>query len=172
MFLRSLSNAQSNLTGLVSSFLEIYENYIYVADLVWFLNLEPVLESKKAGSVAVERVEKIELRNVWFKYRKEAKWILKDVNFEIKSGEKIAIVGENGAGKSTLIKLLGRFYDPQKGEVYINNTSLKEISTALWWEKLAVLFQEFELYPFSVKEAIGFGDVKRIALIDEIKKAA
>jgi len=172
MFLRALSNVSQNFTGLASSFLEVYENYIYMVDLVWFLNLKPDLEDKDLNKDTVEKIESVEFKNVWFKYREDLGWVIKGVDIKIKKGEKIAIVGKNGAGKSTLIKLLGGFYMPQKGKVLINGKSLEEIDRSSLWQKMAVLFQDFELYPFSVREAIGFGDVKRMGDQKGLEKAA
>ncbi|OGM12205.1 hypothetical protein A2V80_02110 [Candidatus Woesebacteria bacterium RBG_16_39_8b] len=173
MFLRALRNAQANLTGLVSSFLEIYENYIYVSDLVWFLNLEPTIERSNRG-MRLSKDEKysVKLEHVWFKYREEQPWVVKDISFIINPGERIALVGENGVGKSTLIKLIARFYDPQRGNVRIGSNNLNKINLADWRARLGVLFQEFETYPFSARETIGYGDVARINELTEIKEAA
>ena len=172
MFLRAISNAEQNLTGLVSSFLEIYENYLFVADLVWFLNLEPEIEKSTKGKKSIDKLDSLKFENVWFRYQKDTQWTIKSIDFEIKRGEKIAIVGENGAGKTTIIKLIGRFYDPHKGHVNVNNEDLKEFNVESWRKNIAILFQEFELYPFSVKEAIGYGDLERMEEISELKEAA
>jgi len=172
MFLRALSNVSQNFTGLASSLLEVYENYIYMVDLVWFLNLKPDLEDVEPNKSAVGKIESVEFKNVWFKYRDDLNWVIKGVDIKIKKGEKIAVVGENGAGKSTLIKLLGSFYTPQKGEVLINGKSLKEVDRSSLWRKMAVLFQDFELYPFSAREAIGFGDIERMSDQKGLKNAA
>jgi len=172
LYLRSLRSAEQNLTGLVSAFLDIYENYIYVTDLVWFLNLEDEEIDYGGRVIPAEKSLTIEFKDVWFKYQKDQDWIIKDVTFTISPGEKIALVGENGAGKSTLIKLLSGFYFPQMGEILIGGKKIEEVNLQEWRRKLAVLFQEFELYPFSVKEAIGYGDVERIDNLEEIKKAA
>ena len=172
LYVRSLRSAQSNLSGLVSSFLEIYENYIYVSDLVWFLNLTPDIEDMTKTNKIMGNVDSIKFTDVKFRYRKDNPWVLKGVNFEIKEGEKIALVGENGAGKSTLIKLIARFYDPTRGAVTVSGENLKEIDVLSWRNKLAILFQMFELYPFSAKHAIGYGDINRMGNLDEIKEAA
>jgi ABC-type multidrug transport system fused ATPase/permease subunit len=171
LYLRSLRSAEQNLSGLVSSLLEIYENYIYVTDLVWFLNLEPEVEVDSKKIVPGTQVD-IKFDDVWFKYQRQQKWVIKGVNFSVKPGEKIALVGENGAGKSTLIKLLAGFYIPPKGDVLIGGHSTSEINLGKWRERMAVLFQEFEPYPFSVRESIGYGDVSRLDRISEIKEAA
>lgn len=171
-YIRTLRSAQSNLSAIVSSFLEIYENYIYVNDLIWFLNLSPKINLKAKGEKLNYSSTTIEFKSVWFRYREDQPWILKDLNFRIERGDRIAIIGENGAGKSTLIKLLARFYDPQKGDVYVNGINLKELDLRDWWKHLAILFQKFETYPFTVRESIGYGDVKRVEKLFEIKEAA
>lgn len=171
LYLRSLRSAEQNFSGLVSSFLEIYENYMYVTDLIWFLNLAPEEVQINKGAAPGKNLS-IEFKNVWFTYQENQEWAIKDISFKVNPGEKIAIVGENGAGKSTLIKLLGGFYIPQRGEILIGGKSISGIDLSAWRNNLAVLFQEFELYPFSVNEAIGYGDILRINKQDEIKKAA
>lgn len=172
MYLRAAYSFQHNLTGLVGSFLELYENYLFVTDLVWFLNLKPVIRSgKKKFPEAIRRG--IEFKNVCFRYKETQPWVLKDINLFIPAGEKLAIIGENGAGKTTLVKLLCRFYDPQKGEIFIDGINLKRIKRDHLWEKLAVLFQDFERYPFTARESIGYGKVEKVnslALISQFAK--
>jgi ATP-binding cassette subfamily B protein len=173
LYLGSLRSAQSNLSGLVSAILEIYENYIYVADLVWFLNLTPKIENQIASTnKKLTKDFSIEFKDVWFKYRAEQPWILKAINFKVNPGEKIALVGENGAGKSTLIKLLARFYDPQKGEITVGTSCLDKINLNAWRNRIGILFQEFETYPFSAHETIGYGDIVRVSDVGAIKDAA
>jgi ABC-type multidrug transport system fused ATPase/permease subunit len=172
LYLRSLRSAEQNLSSLVSSFLEIYENYIYVTDLVWLLELEVEGKHTVRNEIIEDKNISIEFNNVWFKYTTGQKWILKDISFSIKPGEKIAIVGENGVGKSTLIKLLAGFYLPTKGDIFICGKNLKNVNLRQWRNQLAVLFQDFELYPFTVREAIGYGDIPRMDDIDSIQEVA
>ena len=171
LFLRSLRSAEENLGGLVNSLLDIYENYIYVSDLVWFLNLDSETKKNDLKSLSVNKFG-IRFKNVWFKYPRSKKWILENIDFVIKPGEKIALVGENGAGKSTLIKLLAKFYTVPRGDIFINSFNLKEIDVNEWRSKLAVLFQQFETYPFSSRETIGYGDIERIDDMDSITDSA
>jgi len=174
LYLRSLRSAESNLTGLVNSVLEIYENYIYVVDLIWFLNLKPVINEKaKTGKNAYSYKRlSLEAKNVWFRYPKSKNWILKGVNMHVNPGEKIALVGENGAGKSTLIKLLARFYDPEKGKIVVAGSDLKDFNLGSYRRRLAILFQKFESYPFTAQESIGYGDISRVNKLGQIKEAA
>ena len=70
---------------------------------------------------------KIEFRNVWFAYENED-WVLRDVSFLIKPGERVAFVGATGAGKSSILNLIGRYYDIQKGEILIDDVNIKDLS--------------------------------------------
>ena len=171
MYLRATYSFQQNLTGLIGSFLELYENYLFVTDLVWFLNLKPTISSGKKK--LPRKIKKgIEFKDVWFRYKEDQPWILKGINLKIDANQSLAIVGENGAGKTTLIKLLCRLYDPQKGKVLVDGTNLKEFNPGQLWENLAVLFQDFERYPFTARESIGYGKVEEIKNLDLIVKSA
>jgi ATP-binding cassette subfamily B protein len=99
------------------------------------------------------------------------RFVLKNFNVAIKSGEKIALVGENGAGKSTLIKLLLRFYDVSEGEILINGVNLKDIDLDKWHKEIGALFQDFIKYQFTFKENVYFGDLSRPKKVKFLKQA-
>lgn len=173
MILRAINSFRENLTGLVRNFFELYENYLYVTDLVWLLSLKPKLVVDKKGIKIPKKLNQgIEFKNVWFRYTEKTPWILKNVDLKIDPQENMAIVGENGAGKSTLVKLICRFYDPQKGKILLNGIDLKKYSLEDFWKNLSVLFQDFEVYPFTANESIAYGDISKINKKSLIKKAA
>ncbi len=95
----------------------------------------------------------IDFKNIWFRYKDEL--ILKGVNFTIKAGEKVAIVGKTGAGKSTIIKLLTRLYEPQKGEILINGVNIKDIKQAELRELIAVIHQDSYIFAGDVESNIN-----------------
>lgn len=175
MYIRAVYSFQSNLTGLVGSFLELYENYLFVTDLIWFLNLQPTITSGKK-KISGKIKKGIEFKDVWFRYKEDQPWILKNINLKISANQSMAIVGENGAGKTTLIKLLCRFYDPQKGTILIDGIDLKEFNREKLWDNFAVLFQDFGNYPFTARESIGYGKIEELnnldLIINSAKKAA
>lgn len=117
----------------------------------------------------------LEFKNVSFKYPESKRFILRNFNLTIESGEKVALVGENGAGKSTLIKLILRFYDVTEGEILINGTSIKEVDLKVWHRQIGALFQDFIKYQFSFKENVIYGDIAKkndlVAIKEAIKKA-
>ncbi len=149
----------------------VYENYLFVSDFTWFLNLQA---KDSAGKLIPSKVftQGIEFKNVWFKYANSPDWILKGVNFNINPRENIALVGENGAGKTTTIKLLCGFYRPAKGQILVNGKDISTYSPQAYTKILGVLFQDFSEYPFTARESIGYGDISRVNNLSEIKASA
>lgn len=94
----------------------------------------------------------IEIKNVSFKYPNADSYALKNVNLVIPYSQNLALIGENGAGKTTLIKLLLRVYDPNEGEILINDTNIKEIPTDILYKCFGTLFQNFGKFNLTVKE--------------------
>lgn len=92
--------------------------------------------------------------NVSFRYPGTEKVILKNINIEIKSGQTLSLVGENGAGKSTFVKLLCRFYEPTEGRILLNGRDVAAIPYAAYADLLAVVFQDYKLFAYSVAENI------------------
>jgi ATP-binding cassette subfamily B protein len=99
----------------------------------------------------------IQIQNVSFTYPGSDRPILKDINFTIKPKEIIALVGENGAGKTTLTKLLCRFYDPDRGEIFWNGKDLRELDCNELHSRIAAVMQDYVQFPTTVRENIGFG---------------
>lgn len=171
LFLRSLLSASQNFSSLTNSFMQLYENYIFISDLTWFLGLESKI--KEEGGKSLKSInDQLEIKDLWFRYKDDGAWILKGINTNFKSGEKIAIVGENGAGKSTLIKILSRFYDPTKGQVLVDGEDVRKVHYSSYQQIFAILFQNFEDYSFTARESIGFGDIDRVNNLPKIKEAA
>ncbi len=168
---QSANTLGSGFSMFLNNAVSIYENYLFVSDFVWFIDLKP-----KFSSGTISKITKfssgIELRDVWFKYPSSPDWILKGISLTINPKENIALVGENGAGKTTLIKLLCRFYVPDKGEIFINGRNLLDYDPETYWKAIGVLFQDFSEYPFTARESIGYGDVSRIKNQSEIEVAA
>ncbi len=103
----------------------------------------------------------VEFKNVWFRYPKTKKWILRGVNFRVNEDEDIAIVGKNGAGKSTIIKLLLRIYDPQRGNIFVNGNNIKDLDLDSYYKLVGILSQSFNKLSITVEDNILVGDVNR-----------
>ncbi|MFW5966988.1 MAG: ABC transporter ATP-binding protein [Persicimonas sp.] len=94
---------------------------------------------------------------VWFAYN-EGEWVLEDVNFEVKPGEKIALVGHTGAGKTTVINLLMRLYDPDRGRILVNGTDIREFDLHEYRRAFAAVLQDSFLFQGTIRENLTLGD--------------
>lgn len=103
----------------------------------------------------------IEFQNVWFAYPNtdettETKWALQNVSFQVKAGEKLAIMGSTGAGKSTLITLLLRFYEPNKGTILLNGKPLDSYNKIFLRKYFGVVLQKPFLFSTTIKENLAY----------------
>ncbi|WP_261808937.1 ABC transporter ATP-binding protein [Nonomuraea sp. C10] len=114
----------------------------------------------------------IELRDVWFRYREDLPWVLRGVTVTIPKGRAVALAGYNGAGKSTIIKLLCRFYDPDRGEILWDGVNLRDLDPAQLRARIAGVFQDFVSYELSAAENIGIGDAEALTDRPRIEAAA
>lgn len=101
--------------------------------------------------------ERIEIRDVSFKYQDSSDWILRDVEFDVRRGDVVALVGLSGAGKSTLTNLLMRFYDPTSGEILIDGTDIRNAKLASLRAQIALVTQEVILFNDSIINNIAYG---------------
>ena len=101
--------------------------------------------------------DRIQFRNVSFKYEDSNDWILKDVSLEVPRGEVIALVGLSGAGKSTLTNLLMRFYDPTSGEILIDGADIRDGKLVSLRSQIALVTQEVILFNDSIINNIAYG---------------
>lgn len=112
--------------------------------------------------------DKIEYRNMSFKYDQE--WVLSDINLVIPKGKTVALVGQSGSGKSTLVDLLPRYYDPIKGDILLDNVSIKDYSTHDLRSLMGNVNQEAILFNDTFFNNIAFGVDN--ATLDQVIEAA
>ncbi|HEX5417129.1 MAG TPA: ABC transporter ATP-binding protein [Chloroflexota bacterium] len=104
----------------------------------------------------------IRLDHVSFAYPGTQHLVLEDVSLDLPAGAVVAIVGENGAGKSTLVKLLGKFYEPTAGAIFVDDQPLAHVATDEWRARLAGALQDFYRFEFQARQTVGLGDIPRL----------
>lgn len=124
---------------------------LYAEKLLTFLSYEPHISD---GSELPGTIEDIVFDGVSFQYPGNAQDSLKELNFTIHRGEKVAIVGYNGAGKTTLIKLLLRLYDPTDGSIVVNGRNIKEYRCEPYREKFGTVFQDYQIFASTLAENV------------------
>ncbi|CAG1016337.1 putative ABC transporter ATP-binding protein [Anaerolineales bacterium] len=112
----------------------------------------------------------VKFENVTFRYVGGGEPVLKNVSFEAKPGETIALLGATGSGKTSIINLLPRFYDPSEGRITIDGNDLRDVTLDSLRSQIGIVLQETTLFSGTIAENIAFG--KPEATLDEIQAAA
>lgn len=173
MYSGAFSQAQGLLASLIENISTAYEANLYVSQYLEFLALRPKITSPALPiPFPSQLTQGICIENVSFTYPDAPKPTLRDINITIYPGESIALVGVNGVGKTTLVKLLTRLYDTEQGSITIDGIALQSFDVSELRQKIAVLFQDFAHYKFSIADNIGFGDVRAMHNHDRIVEAA
>ena len=168
MCVSSASNLYWSLYHIVSSVQELHKRCSYAHRYLEFTAYPAAMV--KGNKPVKEGEHTIEFSHVSFKYPRTENYVLHDINITIKSGEHLSVVGLNGAGKTTFIKLLCRLYDVTEGEILVDGVNIKEYSEEEYRRIFAVVFQDFQLFAFSLRENIALADTPDDERIEEVLK--
>ena len=114
--------------------------------------------TQKDGTITqLDFHQDIHFQNLHFAYKNED-WVLKNINLTIEKGKTVAFVGATGAGKSTIVNLLGRFYEYQKGDIFIGNTNVQDIQLDVLRKNIAIVLQDVFLFSDSIYHNITLRD--------------
>lgn len=150
--LSSIATISYSLSNLVQNFAEFGEHALFLEDIRFFLDYEPAI--KDGENIAPDVGGDIKVNDISFRYEGNDKDTLKNISFEWKRGERLALVGSNGSGKSTLIKLLLRLYDPTSGDISIEGTDIKDLTMKSYRGLFSTVFQDFKMFSMSVKDNV------------------
>ena len=163
VFTGAATQVQGAFQGVLGGVQGIYEHGLYLSTLYELLEREPKIDApERPAAVARPFGRGIEFRNVTYRYPGNEEPALEDVSFTIAPGETVALVGRNGAGKTTVVKLLGRLYDPEEGEILIDGRDVREYDPTELRREFGVMFQDYAAYQLSAAENIGVGNVERV----------
>ncbi|MDB1970062.1 MULTISPECIES: ABC transporter ATP-binding protein [Clostridium] len=149
MFWRPIMNLSSFYNTLITNF--------SAADRIFdILDMKPVIKNEENAKKIGKIQGVVEFKDVNFSYDENAK-VLKDINFKVNKGEKIALVGATGAGKTTIVSLLSRFYDPTSGEVLVDGKNIKNVDLESLRSQMGIMLQDTFLFSTTIMENIRYG---------------
>ncbi len=126
--------------------------------LLEVMKVEPQIKDTYETDHSIREIKgKITFKDVWFKYPDSENYVLKGINLEIEQGQTVGIVGYTGSGKTTLVNLIPRLFDPDRGEVLIDDINIKKIPLKVLRESIGYVQQEVFLFSDTVKNNIKFG---------------
>ncbi len=154
MYLGAVTAFSQALSSAMESLAEIRLYDGYYKDLDEYLSLPQTL--RESGRLPVSHgPHTIEFRNVGFRYPGQEAWALRGVNITLRTGEKLAVVGENGAGKTTFVKLLCRLYDPTEGQILLDGIDIRDIDYDSYMEVFGAVFQDYQLFSMSLRDNVA-----------------
>ena len=156
-FMLLLSRLQPKVTKLEHGRTQLMSWLSSVEDVFSFLDCadKPYIRSGKIPFSGLERA--ITFDRVTFHYQFQKRLALENISISIAKGKTTAIVGPSGAGKSTLINLIFRFYEVDKGAIYVDNCPLPSLVLPSWRSRLAMVSQEVHIFSTTVRENIAYG---------------
>ncbi|WP_234733148.1 ABC transporter ATP-binding protein [Tellurirhabdus bombi] len=156
----SFRQLRSSMEGILLQFSSLTQEAVYLQDLFDFFEIKPLIHStSKPLPFPAKIQEGFVFENVGFKYTNSERWALRNVNFTLHPGEKLALVGENGAGKTTLVKLLARLYDPAEGRILLDGHDLRDYDLLDLRRNISVIFQDYVRFKMSAGVNIAVGDI-------------
>lgn len=163
-FAEKFTMIQAGFTA-VERISDIMDEPIEIRDPEYGVQQHLSLASQNGNS----RTGEIRFEQVWFGYKPD-EYVLKDLNFTIHPGEKVALVGPTGAGKSSIIRLLCRLYEPTKGRILIDGIDIRDLRQADLRRYMGVILQEGFLFAGDVKGNITLGETYPFAEIETAAK--
>ena len=169
----AIREASSNLQQTFSTLSTIADQALFLTDLIAFFEMSPTIASKPNALPAPRPIQRgFEFRNVSFRYPGSSRLILNGLNFYLRPGERVALIGENGEGKTTIVKLLTRLYDPFEGQVLLDGVDLREYNLEDLYREIGVIFQDFMRYEMTARENIAVGRIEQIDNLELIEQSA
>ena len=162
MFWRPIVNLSNFYNTLITNFA--------AADRIFdILDIKPGITSIEGAEIMPKIKGDVEFKDVSFEYDENSK-VLSKVNFKVKKGERVALVGATGAGKTTIVSLLSRFYDPTSGEILVDGKNIKDVELESYRKQMGIMLQDTFLFSASIMENIRYG--KLDATDEEVIAAA
>jgi ATP-binding cassette subfamily B protein len=169
----AIQQSSTNFQQAFSTASGIADQALFLTDLIAFFDMKPTVQTKPNALPAPRPIQRgFEFRNVSFAYPGTERRVLKNFNFTLRPGERIALIGENGQGKTTVVKLITRLYDPTEGQILLDGVDLRDYDLDDLHQEIGVIFQDFMRYEMTARENIAIGRVEFPHTEEEIENAA
>ena len=169
----SFNKLRNQLQVMFTRFSNITESAMYLHDYFEFIDMEFNDQSDFLQlPVPAEIVTGIKFQNVTFSYPNGHIPVFNGLSFDLRKGEKLALVGENGSGKTTLIKLLLRLYEPTSGCILLDGVDIRHYEKEEYQKLFGAIFQDFVKYYLTTRINIAVGNIENVGNDKKIEEAA
>ncbi len=168
-FLAAMMLAYQPVRSLATLNMAVYQGTAALERVFGIIDRKNQIQSNENAPKIKIKNSKINFDNVSFKYLTSNDNAVRNLSFSAEGGKITALVGHSGAGKSTIINLIPRFYQPQKGEIFIDEQNIKDVSLNSLRNKIAIVSQDTILFDDSIENNVKFA--KTDATDEEIKNA-
>ena len=169
----AILQVSANLQQIFVNASGVADQALFLTDLLGFFAMEPTVKSKPNAIKIPRPIRRgVEFRNVSFAYPGTTRLVLKNFNFHLRPGERVALIGENGQGKTTIVKLITRLYDPTEGQILIDGVDLRDYDMDDLCHEIGVIFQDFMRYEMTARDNIAVGRIEERDRLDRIQTAA
>jgi len=169
-FLAAMMLAYQPVRSLSTLNIVINQGFSAASRILPVVDIENFIKDKNNAQELNLKNAKIDFRNVTFKYENEEKEVLKKINLKFEGGKMTALVGHSGSGKSTILNLIPRFYQPQSGDICMDEKSIFDVTLKSLRENISLVSQETTLFDDTIKNNIKYANDK--ATDDEVYKVA
>lgn len=156
LYFGAVNGLSAFVTNTIKNYYKLISQSIALSNVRQYLDMPDPIDTDNPCSLnEITSFPEIKFVDVCFKYSNSDKWVLTNLNFTIKRGEKIALVGINGAGKTTIVKLICGFYSPTSGTILIDGVNIERFKRADLFTMMSAVFQDISIFPFSIGENVS-----------------
>ncbi len=159
LYIGTITAFSSAMRTIMQDFVEIQAYGVYFGAVEQYLSIPSKMY--ESGCMPILNQEHcITFENVSFCYKGQSTYALKNISLTIRSGEKLAVIGENGAGKTTLIKLLTRCYEPTEGRILLDGIDIRKYRYDQYMELFSAVFQDYKLFAITLMQNVALAKEK------------
>ena len=173
LYFGAVNGLSAFVTNTIKNYYKLVSQSIALSNVRQYLDMPDPVESDNPCSLdEISNIPEIRFVDVYFKYGNSDRWVLENLSFTIKKGEKIALVGISGAGKTTIVKLICGFYTPTSGTILIDGVNIERFKKNDLFTLMSAVFQDISIFPFTIGENVSMKKLEEtdLTLLDKCLK--